>query len=101
MLSEDQILAEDAEQFVEPVDHDFGFTRRTFVQMLGAGLLICASAGDTLAQTEPSGRARFSGRDRGAQSTPLSARLHIAPDGTITVLSGKVEGGQGARTEIA
>ena len=31
----------------------------------------------------------------------LNARLHIGKDGTITVLSGKVEGGQGARTEIA
>jgi isoquinoline 1-oxidoreductase len=31
----------------------------------------------------------------------LSARIHFGDDGTITVLSGKVDGGQGARTQIA
>jgi isoquinoline 1-oxidoreductase len=102
MLSEQDIRFEDAEQLVEPVGYDFGITRRTLMQVLGAGLLICATASG---QTQPAetgapreGR-RFGGRG-GNPSIPLSARLHIAKDGTITVLSGKVEGGQGARTEI-
>ena len=38
------------------------------------------------------------GRRRGR---PLEARLHIGEDGFITVLSGKIEEGQGALTELA
>src|SRR5438874_2640330 len=33
-------------------------------------------------------------------TTRRSARRHIGRDGTITVMTGKVEGGQGARAEI-
>jgi isoquinoline 1-oxidoreductase len=39
------------------------------------------------------------GGGRGGATT-VAARLHIARDGTITVMTGKVEGGQGARTEL-
>ena len=108
MLSELDIRAEEREQFVEPVGYDFGFSRRTFVQMIGSGLLIGFVASNSAGQTQPAPtgetgesnrRARFSGR--GPTPTTLNARLHIAKDGTITVFSGKVEGGQGARTEIA
>src|SRR3954453_4931170 len=98
MLSENEIFKEDAEQFVESVGYDFGFTRRTFVQMLGAGVMICAATRSGVAQTQPTetGEARGrGGRGGGARAIPLDARLHIAKDGTITVLSGKVEGGQG------
>ena len=34
-------------------------------------------------------------------AAPLSARFHCADDGAITVFSGQVEGGQGARCELA
>ena len=98
---------EEIEQFVEPVGYDFGFTRRSFVQMLGAGIPDLVQAG-AIAQTQPaelanpSGEPASSGRGgRGGGAVPLDARLHVAKNGTITVLSGKVEGGQGARTEIA
>jgi isoquinoline 1-oxidoreductase len=100
------IRAEEPEQFVEPVEYDFGFSRRTFVRIISSGLLICFAASVAEGQTrptetgEPNRRGRFGGRG-GPGAIPLSARLHIAKDGTITVLSGKVEGGQGARTEIA
>lgn len=99
------LIAGDPDQIVEPIGYDFGMTRRSFVQILGAGILICVASSSGIAQTQPSQeegprRGRFSGRGGGAP-VPLSARLHIAKDGTITVLSGKVEGGQGARTEIA
>jgi CO/xanthine dehydrogenase Mo-binding subunit len=105
MLSDREILVEDAEQRIEPIGYDFGLSRRSFVQLLGAGIVICAASsasGQTqpAAREEPDRRARFSGRGA-PRAIPLDARLHIAKDGTITVLSGKVEGGQGARTEIA
>src|SRR4051812_45760697 len=100
-------MSDDRDQIIEPVGYDFGLSRRSFVQILGAGILICAASSSGIAQTQPSqeegrGRGRGGGRGgAGGRPVPLDARLHIAKDGTITVLSGKVEGGQGARTEIA
>jgi isoquinoline 1-oxidoreductase len=65
----------------------FEFDRREFFGALGAGLLVTVFA-------EPAGAQR-----RGA--APAAARIHVGDDGVVTVLSGKVEEGQGARTEIA
>ncbi len=59
--------------------------RREFLELAGAGLLVVAKA--------PA--------QRGADGSTLEARLHIAEDGTFTVLTGKVEEGQGPRTELA
>src|SRR4051812_25127737 len=76
-------------------------TRREFVKGLGAGLLIavCGEArGQAQGQRRPGGGG---GRGRGGGGpTPISARLHIGKDGTITVMTGKVECGQGARAEL-
>jgi isoquinoline 1-oxidoreductase len=83
------------EQIIEPVGYDFGVTRRSFVQVLGAGILIAAS-GTTLFAQE-----RRRGGRREQPPVALGARLHIGKDdGQITVMSGKVEGGQGARAQI-
>jgi isoquinoline 1-oxidoreductase subunit beta len=82
------------EEPLERVPYDFGISRRGFVQVLGAGLLITASAGTVLGQ-------RRGGPGSGGGRAPnVSARIHIAKDGTITVLTGKIEEGQGARTEL-
>jgi len=70
-------------------------SRREFVQVLGAGLLITVAGGSALA-AERGGRG---GRGpRRPQS--VAARVHIGKDGAITVLTGKVEMGQGARAEL-
>ena len=84
--------AEYAEE-VDRVEYDFGLSRRSFVQVLGAGLLISASAGPVLAQRRGSGGP--------ARSPRVAARIHLGKDGTITVLSGKIEMGQGARAELS
>ncbi|MCY2954684.1 MAG: molybdopterin-dependent oxidoreductase [Planctomycetota bacterium] len=68
-------------------------SRRDFVQMLGAGLLIAVSAPVVSAQR--GGRGGGGGRARS-----ISARLHVGIDGTISVMTGKIEQGQGARAEI-
>jgi len=62
--------------------------RREFFEIAGAGLLIVAAA--PLADAQ-----------RGGGAGTLETRLHIAEDGFITVLSGKIEEGQGALTELA
>ncbi|MBZ5621082.1 MAG: molybdopterin-dependent oxidoreductase [Acidobacteriia bacterium] len=62
--------------------------RREFLEIAGAGLLIVATA-------------PLSDAQRGGGAGTLETRLHIGEDGFITILSGKVEEGQGALTELA
>jgi isoquinoline 1-oxidoreductase len=62
--------------------------RREFLELAGAGLLIVAAA-------------PLSDAQRGGGAGTLETRLHIGEDGAITVLSGKIEEGQGALTELA
>lgn len=72
----------------ESLPYHFSCDRRDFLQITGAGLLFVAFASPADAQ-------------RGAPpNATLGARLHIARDGAVTVLSGKVEEGQGALTEL-
>src|SRR5262249_7672684 len=63
----------------------------------GAGLLITVMATPARAQRRGRGGEDFLGSGAGT----LEARLHLAADGTVTVLSGKVEVGQGSRAELA
>jgi isoquinoline 1-oxidoreductase len=86
----------DYEQLIERVGYDFGLSRRSFVKLLGAGLLIAVSV-PALAQE---GGRRGGGGFLGSGARNLAARIHLGADGSITVLAGKVEGGQGARTEL-
>ena len=85
---------QDYQEPVETLAYDFGLKRRSFVQVLGAGLLLAVSTGPALAQRA----GRGGGGPRGGK---ISARIHLGKDGSITVLTGKVEGGQGARAELS
>ncbi len=77
---------------VEPLPFEFGLSRRHFTQMLGAGLLVTLSPLPSLGQEA---------RRRGGGRTPVSARVHVGRDGTLTVFTGKIEMGQGARAELS
>ena len=68
---------------------DVALDRRAFVKLVGAGLLI------TVTERDSSGQRRGS---RGARN--VAARLQIHHDGTISVMTGKVEEGQGSRTQL-
>src|SRR5689334_8190423 len=83
-------------QAVQRVHFNFGFKRRSFMQLLGAGLLIAASV-PTLAQQRGG---RRGGGFGGSGAKTIGARIHLGKDGSITVLVGKVEAGQGARAEL-
>jgi len=72
----------------EPPTYLFSVSRRDFLGTVGAGFLVVAIAGEAQAQQRPAG-------------STLEARLHIGEDGVITILNGKVEEGQGPRTEFA
>ncbi|MCA9214025.1 MAG: molybdopterin-dependent oxidoreductase, partial [Planctomycetales bacterium] len=69
--------------------YSFQSDRREFVQILGAGIVIAVSAKRSEAQR------RSARRDE-----PLSDRFHFGEDGVITVMTSKVEVGQGSRTQL-
>jgi len=86
----------DLDAFPEPERYEldeasryrFDLSRRSFLGVTGAGLLILANHEATEAQTR-------SPRDS------IAARLHIGKDGQITLMTSKVEVGQGSRTQLA
>jgi isoquinoline 1-oxidoreductase len=94
MSERDDLLLETEQHEVSGILHWFTLDRRDFLKVFGGGLLVCAAAPSTLAQE--------SGRARGGQQLPkdIDSWLHIAPDGRITVLTGKVEMGQNIRTSL-
>ena len=69
--------------------------RRDFLKVLGGGLLVCLTP--CAAWTQESGRA-FGGHELPKN---VSAWLHIAASGKVTVFTGKVEVGQNIRTSLA
>src|SRR6185295_8576634 len=69
--------------------YHFEISRREFVQVLGAGVVLSVAVPGLLAQRSPQNR-----------STNLAQRLHIGADGVVTVLTSKVEVGQGSRTQL-
>ncbi|MGH7940698.1 MAG: molybdopterin cofactor-binding domain-containing protein [Limisphaerales bacterium] len=87
----------DYDEIIERAGYDFGLSRRSFVKTIGAGLLITVSLPALAQNREFRGRGDFFG----AGARTVGARIHLGTDGSITVLSGKVEAGQGARTELS
>jgi isoquinoline 1-oxidoreductase len=69
-------------------------SRRGFFGLVGGGLVVAVAL---------EGQESGGGRRGGGQPAPreVSAWLHIAEDGTVTVYTGKAEVGQNARTSLA
>jgi isoquinoline 1-oxidoreductase subunit beta len=88
MSGDPEALVAEYHELREPAARRSAWTRREFLELTGAGLLIVVTA--------PTAE----GQGAAAEGT-LEARLHINEDGSITILSGKVEEGQGPRTELA
>jgi CO/xanthine dehydrogenase Mo-binding subunit len=85
-----EILQPERFDSVETSSGQVKISRRAFVQMLGTGLLITVTEGVSFGQR----------RGGGGRSIAVAARVHINTDGTITVMTGKVEEGQGSRAEL-
>jgi CO/xanthine dehydrogenase Mo-binding subunit len=77
----------------EPAAYEFSCDRREFLELVGAGLMILVLA--------PEAEGQRRGGFGAPANTTLGARLHIGENGAITLLTGKIEEGQGARTELA
>jgi isoquinoline 1-oxidoreductase len=84
----DNIFEVERYELQEPPAYIFRVDRRQFLGTVGAGLLIVAAQRDARGQ-------------RASTPGPLEARLHVGDDGVITIFNGKVEEGQGPRTELA
>jgi isoquinoline 1-oxidoreductase len=69
--------------------------RRDFLKVLGGGVLVCLTP--TSAWTQESGRG-FGGHEL---PKDVSAWIHIAAEGKVSVFTGKVEVGQNIRTSLA
>jgi isoquinoline 1-oxidoreductase subunit beta len=83
---------EDEETVFIP-DNQIKINRRTFVQLLGAGLLV------TITSDIADGQMRRSGIGT-SSSMSVEARLLVDQDGIVTVMTGKVDEGQGCRTQL-
>ena len=75
------------------LEPSFEMSRRNLLKFLGGGILIAAFAPRSLSEG-------WDQRGRPQLPQVISAWLHIGPDGKITVLTGKVEVGQNARTSL-
>ena len=84
----EDLFEPDRKELAEGPAYRFELDRREWVATVGAGLLVTAA-----------GRVMMS-PGLAAAEIPKSTRLHLGEDGSITVLTGKVEVGQGSRTEI-
>ncbi|MGA8865992.1 MAG: molybdopterin cofactor-binding domain-containing protein [Candidatus Sulfotelmatobacter sp.] len=93
-----ELALENAQQASTPrLDYRFELQRREFFKLLGGGLLVGMTV-SALAQESGGGARRESEEDL---PNALSAWLHIAEDGKVTVYTGKVEIGQNIRTSLS
>lgn len=70
-----------------------GLDRRSFIQMVGGGIVISFSLGDAVLQAQQRSDSRF--------PTDFNAYLRIGEDGHITCFVGKIEMGQGIINGLA
>jgi len=84
------------QQSPDRVQHSFVLNRRELLKLVGAGMLVCAVDGQAIQE---------SGRTQGgeAERTPhdIASWIHISPDNSVTVFTGKTEMGQNIRTSLA
>src|ERR1039458_2413164 len=82
-----------------PPVHHFELDRRDFAKIVGTGIAVFLLSKGAISQQQQG----ESGGRGGAQGAPkdISAWLHIAENGAITVFTGKVEIGQNIRTSLS
>jgi isoquinoline 1-oxidoreductase len=96
---DDDALAPERYELRALAAYRFELDRRGFVKSIGAGLVVWLAAEALPAQE--SGRGARGGGGGEDHPPEIAAWMHIAPDGAVTVYTGKVEFGQDARTSLA
>jgi CO/xanthine dehydrogenase Mo-binding subunit len=97
MADRDDLIAIEPERYelTAAPGYKFDLDRRDFIRTFGLGILFIIPAARALSQDE-SGRGRFGNN----LPQEISAWIHIDETGKVTVLTGKVEFGQNARTSL-
>ena len=82
--------------------YHFDLNRRQFFKAVGGGIVVflLLPDGEVLAQQESGARDRRVGGSGQPLPQEIGAWLHIGEDGTVTAYTGKVDVGQGSRTEL-
>lgn len=87
-LADEHAMELERYELTEKPRYRFSLSRRAFVTTVGVGLMITASGGVAF------------GQRRGAGRRTLGGRFFIGEDGRITAFTGKVDVGQGSRTQL-
>jgi nicotinate dehydrogenase subunit B len=98
-----EIIAEpERYEFHEPPFYHLDLSRRQFFKTLGAGIVVYVLVHDldVGAQQESGGRGSRGGGFSQPLPQDIGAWLHIGEDGIVTAYTGKVDVGQGSRTEL-
>ncbi len=90
-MKKDNYLDLDFKEITTPFEVD----RREFIKLIGGGLLVMFTVGDTL------GYIQQEERRRGALPTDFNAFLRVDENGKVTCFTGKIEMGQGIITSLA
>ena len=93
----DELLEHGRRQLPDRATYRFGLDRRELFRVLGGGLAVALVPRGAVAFQE-SGAGRQGGDD---MPQDIGSWLHIAADGAVTVLTGKVEVGQNSRTSLS
>jgi isoquinoline 1-oxidoreductase len=88
-MKDDEFIPFDLEKSLDPVTLD----RREFLKLMGGGVVILFTAGDSLALQQA--------RRRRGYPEDFNAYLRIGEDGRVTCFSAKIEMGQGVITSFA
>ena len=78
------------------IKSSFDMDRREFVKLVGGGLFLLFTVGDSFAYAQEQQRRRG-----GELPTDFNAFLHIGEDGRVACYTGKIEMGQGVITSLA
>lgn len=76
---------------------DLPITRRELLQLLGSGIIVLFTVGDSVAEAQE----RRRGRARRGLPEDFNAFLRVGEDGRVTCFTGKIEMGQGIVTSLA
>jgi isoquinoline 1-oxidoreductase len=89
-------------ELAEDPFYHLNFDRRQFLKAFSAGIALLAPMSSLLAQ-EQEQQGESGGRSGSGRELPqeIGAWIHIEPDGSVVVYTGKVEFGQNIRTSLA
>ncbi|MCH7825566.1 MAG: xanthine dehydrogenase family protein molybdopterin-binding subunit [Acidobacteria bacterium] len=94
----EELLEHEHGQLPDRLTYRFGLDRRDLFRVLGGGVAVALVSRGAIAFQESGGGQQ--GAD-GDMPQDIGSWLHIAADGTVTVLTGKVEVGQNSRTSLS